>query len=200
MCKLPIRPASTQSRRADMHKRTPIFVLLANHHSSLQPPLNLGGYAFTSTPKPHERTSTPHRLLHKPAIHVRVTAWPWRATACSPVRLAPQPRNLLPDATPHCSVPRMPSSVTFQARATTVPRVVTPLEFLGGKYLQVLQGRVHQQLAVCCAYPWVSCERHRTAYAGPPEGTLRRYVVCRVNRMHVFLGPSMQTRSASCYV
>ena len=39
-----------------------------------------------------------------------------------------------------------------------------------------LQSRVHQQLAICCAYPWVSCERHRTAYAGPSEGTLRRYV------------------------
>ena len=45
-------------------------------------------------------------------------------------------------------------------------------------------------------HPWVSCERHRTAYAGPSEGTLRRYVVCRVNRMLVFLGPSLILLSA----
>ena len=167
MCKLPIRPASTQSRRADMHKRTPIFVLLANHHSSLQPPLNLGGYAFTSTPKPHERTSSPHRLLHKPAIHVRVTAWPWRATACSPVRLAPQPRNLLPDATPHGSVPRMTSSVTFHARATTVPRVVTPLELLGQKYLDT---------GIARPCPSTACDLLRV-----PMGELREtsHSICR---------------------
>lgn len=36
-----------------------------------------------------------------------------RATACSPVCLAPQPRNLLPDATPHCRVPRMTSKCDF---------------------------------------------------------------------------------------
>lgn len=32
--------------------------------------------------------------------------------AFSPSRLAPQPRNLLPDATPHYPVPRLTSSVT----------------------------------------------------------------------------------------
>jgi len=36
--------------------------------------------------------------------------------------------------------------------------------------------------AICCTHPWVSCKRHRTAYAGPSEGTLHRYLVCRVNR------------------
>ena len=159
MCKLLILPTSTQSRRADMHKRTPIFVLLANHHSSLQPPLNLGGYAFTSTPKPHERTSSPHRLLHKPAIHVRVTAWPWRATACSPVRLAPQPRNLLPDATPHCSVPRNDLECDFFMLELLLYHALRHWSCWGkGTKVHALPGRVHQQLAICCAYPWVSCE------------------------------------------
>lgn len=54
-----------------------------------------------------------------------------------------------------------------------------------------LQSRVHRQLAICCAYPWVSCERHRTTYAGPSEGTLHRYLSCRVNRIMdaCFSGP-----------
>jgi hypothetical protein len=48
--------------------------------------------------------------------------------------------------------------------------------FWGESTCIALQSCVHQQLAICCAYPWVSCERHRTAYTGPSEGTLRRYV------------------------
>ena len=91
----------------------PIFVLTANQSCVYQPPPNLRGYLHLNL----MGIFTPHRLetSHPCEVHGMAV----ESYSVLDLCLAPQAKNLLPDATPHTryhdydlSVPRMLSSVT----------------------------------------------------------------------------------------
>lgn len=104
-----------------------------NHTVQLQPitllHANLNPWIFHSTKHPPLRMNTQPSPPTGNENHARVTTWPSEATAFSPFRLAPQPRNLLRDATPytHCCYCATLNLCNSNARATIL---CTPLALL----------------------------------------------------------------------
>jgi hypothetical protein len=112
-----------------------------------------------------------------------------RATTCPSFRLAPHPITCfqMPRLTRATTSPRLLLRRTTDGRSVT--SMLEPLSCVRHRSCwAIIASRVINAvaatLAICCIYPWVSCERRRTTYAGPPEGTLLRYLFCRVNRIY----------------